>query len=371
MFIIKVDDTITLKPLDLRDTQTSYDVIIANKAFIGRFLPFANKTEKPEQTEQFIRRTREDLAQEKGIHCGIWYEGEFIGTVSLTVRAELSRVGEIGYWLAESATGKGVITRCVRVLVDYGFSTMKLNRIMIRCAPTNTASCGVAERLQFTYEGTLRQDGIIADGFTDLKLYSIIASEWQHATYEPRLKFRIDEEIELRLPTTHESQTLFDLVDANRDYLRQWLPWLNSNTEVEHSKSFIASSRQQYAKWNGVQAGIWHQDELVGMIGYHYWDFSNRKTELGYWLSEHVTGQGIMTKVVRSCIDYAFADLDLNRVTINCATKNDRSCAIPRRLGFQHEGILRQSEWLYDHFVDWHCFSVLAKDWQQSNHSKR
>src|SRR3712207_8983550 len=48
----------------------------------------------------------------------------------------------------------------------------------------------------------------------------------------------------------------------------------------------------------------------------------------------------------------SFLELGLNRVSIACATENKKSCAIPERLGFRREGVQRQAEWLYDHFVD-------------------
>jgi ribosomal-protein-serine acetyltransferase len=46
-----------------------------------------------------------------------------------------------------------------------------------------------------------------------------------------------------------------------------------------------------------------------------------------------------------------------------CATENEKSCAVPERLGFRREGIERQAEWLYDHFVDHAVYSALASEW--------
>ena len=71
-----------------------------------------------------------------------------------------------------------------------------------------------------------------------------------------------------------------------------------------------------------------------------------------------------MTAACRALVDHACEELGLNRVSIACATENKKSCAIPERLGFRREGIVRQAEWLYDHFVDHVVYATLASEWQ-------
>jgi ribosomal-protein-serine acetyltransferase len=56
-----------------------------------------------------------------------------------------------------------------------------------------------------------------------------------------------------------------------------------------------------------------------------------------------------------------------NRVVIACASKNQRSRAIPERLGFTHEGVAREAEWLYDRFVDSEIYALLNREWNSDN----
>ncbi|WP_342770185.1 GNAT family protein [Oceanobacillus chungangensis] len=98
--------------------------------------------------------------------------------------------------------------------------------------------------------------------------------------------------------------------------------------------------------------------------GFNSLDFRNKIGHIGYWLAKDYQGKGIMSRVARALTEYAFHELDLNRVEIRAAYENLRSRAIPKRLGFVEEGKIRQAEWLYDHYVDHVIYGMLASDWE-------
>lgn len=180
----------------------------------------------------------------------------------------------------------------------------------------------------------------------------------------------VDAEVELRILEEWDAQELYRLIDLNRAYLRQWLPWVDYETSIEDSRSFVRRSLQHYLDNEGFTMGIRFRDQLVGVVGYHSIDWPNRKVEIGYWQSADTQGKGIMTRACRAVVQYAFDKLLLNRVTILCAIGNVRSRAIPERLGFTQEGTQREAEWLYDHFVDLAVYSMLAREWAE-NHAVR
>ncbi len=177
-------------------------------------------------------------------------------------------------------------------------------------------------------------------------------------------KLRIDDELELRLLDESHAQPLFDLIDRHRAYLREWLPWLDHNMRVEDTMQFIHSNRMQYEHQQCFNTSIWYRESLVGVIGYHPIDWLNRSVMVGYWIAEEHQGKGIMTRACKALVSHAFNNLGLNRVEIRCATGNEKSCAIPKRLGFVMEGTVRQGEWLYDHFVDLSVFGILVQEWK-------
>ena len=99
------------------------------------------------------------------------------------------------------------------------------------------------------------------------------------------------------------------------------------------------------------------------MVGLHYIRWNTGRTELGYWLSEDVQGQGIATRTVRGLCAYCFNELKLGRVEIRCATENARSRRVPERLGFTQEGILRRMDKLEHGWADWAVYGLLADEW--------
>lgn len=112
-----------------------------------------------------------------------------------------------------------------------------------------------------------------------------------------------------------------------------------------------------------LQFTIRKQDKFIGLIGFKDTDRTNKKTEIGYWLSEKYQKQGIITRSVEKLCDFAFNELGLNRVQIRCAVDNQRSKNIPQRLGFKFEGVERDGELLTGNiFTDLEIYSKLRSD---------
>jgi ribosomal-protein-serine acetyltransferase len=179
----------------------------------------------------------------------------------------------------------------------------------------------------------------------------------------------VGDHLRLKLLEPSDAFALFQITDESRRYLREWLPWVDAIKVVSDTQNFIRQSMTQYALHNGFQAGIWREQELVGCIGFHAIDWTNRTTTIGYWLKQSAQGHGIMTQATEALVNLAFHHYHLNRVEIHAALGNVKSRAIAQRLGFVQEGILRQKEWLYDHFVDHVLYAALKDEWAARSHS--
>jgi ribosomal-protein-serine acetyltransferase len=179
-------------------------------------------------------------------------------------------------------------------------------------------------------------------------------------------RLTIQDGIDLTLMEERHADVIFDAVERDRAYLREWLPWVDQSTSVDDISKFIRTSLDQFANNEGMATGIWCEGEFAGTIGTHKIDWLNRKVEIGYWLASKFQGRGIITAGCRAFMHHAFSEWKLNRVEIHCASGNTKSCAIAKRLGYRFEGMLREAQLLNGNYVDTNVYSMLASEWQES-----
>lgn len=176
---------------------------------------------------------------------------------------------------------------------------------------------------------------------------------------------QVNQDIMLSLLEEDNAQTLFDLVTANKEFLSNWLSFPSVTNKMGDSKAFIQNSLFRFVNKEGFWVGIWYQESLVGSIGFLYFDWKVRKTEIGYWLGEAYTNKGIITKACAAMVSYAFKELELNKVEVKAAVKNLKSVAVPKRLGFKHEGTIRADEVIRDTFYDREVYGILRTEWER------
>lgn len=111
----------------------------------------------------FARQERRAWKKGQAFAGVIVVDDEIVGRVSIGgIRWGAERGGSLGYWIGEDHAGRGLTTRAVKLLIDYGFA-QGLHRIEIAVQPHNEASLGVVAKLGFRSEG-LRQSYLFIDG---------------------------------------------------------------------------------------------------------------------------------------------------------------------------------------------------------------
>lgn len=179
------------------------------------------------------------------------------------------------------------------------------------------------------------------------------------------MKFQIDENVELRPPSAEDAEKIFAAVKQNYEHLRPFLHWVAPEFSIESTREFISRSSEAAREKTSLSLSIFYDEKLIGAIGFVKFDLPSRNTEIGYWIDKNFEGKGIITKSCRKLIDYAFNDLQMNRIEIHCAAENTKSRAVPERLGFTLEGILRQAQWRHTRFYDMAIYGMLAKEWRR------
>jgi ribosomal-protein-serine acetyltransferase len=154
---------------------------------------------------------------------------------------------------------------------------------------------------------------------------------------------QISDNCHLRILEEQDAEELHALVERNRDYLAEWMPWAADQT-FERTLNFIRTTVRRHAENNGFELALVLDGRIIGALGLSSVDWVSRATSIGYWLDEEHRGRGLMTRAVQALVEHAFGEMGLHRVEIRAAEENRRSRAIPERLGFEHEGVLREAE---------------------------
>src|SRR5690242_11027138 len=117
--------------------------------------------------------------------------------------------------------------------------------------------------------------------------------------------------VDLRECTPGHAGELFSLIEFNRKYLREWLPWLDETTKLSQVDKFLREARRKADNGDGQIFLVFVAGRIAGVIGEHYVDRIDRKTEIGYWLDSRCQGRGVMTRAASRMVEHIFADLNL------------------------------------------------------------
>jgi ribosomal-protein-serine acetyltransferase len=178
------------------------------------------------------------------------------------------------------------------------------------------------------------------------------------------LYLEIGDDAFVRTFTLDDAPTVFALVDAERDRLRRWMPWVDGTETVEDQRRWI--ERSIASEHDREANGIWlTEGSLAGTIGMSVNALENGG-EIGYWLGTPYEGRGLVTRACAAMLDLAFGKLQLHRVTIRAAVSNAPSRAVAERLGFTEEGVLREAG-LVDtgDYLDLVVYGLLDREWPE------
>lgn len=176
------------------------------------------------------------------------------------------------------------------------------------------------------------------------------------------MTFKIDEHLKIELINENHSKPIFDMVDQNRPHLREWLPFVDRMQTIEFSENYVKGTIQRNKEGIEYAFVIIENEIVIGRIGVYKIDIQNKIGEIGYWLIENKQGKGIIIKSCKTIIDFCFNELKINRIEIKCGIKNSKSKAIPEKLNFTNEGIIREGELIHNNFIDINLYSLLKSD---------
>ncbi|PLX05908.1 MAG: N-acetyltransferase [Marinilabiliales bacterium] len=177
------------------------------------------------------------------------------------------------------------------------------------------------------------------------------------------MEFLIDKNIVIRKLIESDTKDIFNTIDSQREYLGEWLPFVEDTKEISYTQDFVDSVIESMDRTQDYIFTIRYDSKFAGIIGFKGTDSQNKKTEIGYWLAQEFQGKGLVSRAVKILTEFAFGPMNMNRVQIKVAVKNYKSKNIPERLGYKLEGIERNGELLTGGiFTDLYVYSKLKAD---------
>jgi RimJ/RimL family protein N-acetyltransferase len=153
------------------------------------------------------------------------------------------------------------------------------------------------------------------------------------------------ERLLIRSPLRGDGAAVNAAIVESAERLRPWMPWVRTVPTLEESEIHARQAWTKFMERKDLPLFLFLKEtgQFIGGSGLHRIDWEARRFEIGYWLRTSMTGQGYMREAVDAITDFAIHELEANRIEIRCDTRNTKSAAVARHLGFTLEGVLRKN----------------------------
>ncbi|CAN5347354.1 GNAT family protein [soil metagenome] len=178
MFSIQVDENIKMVLPQPYLAGEIAATVLENLERLKPWMPWAVDDYSVDSANEFISRSLKAFADIGQFETVMLVDDRVVGAVGFHNLDMVNRSAHIGYWITGAYEGKGIVTRCCRVLIDYLFEKLELNRVQINCNVDNLRSRAIPERLGFKLEGVNRQVEFLHERFGDWAIYAMLREEW-------------------------------------------------------------------------------------------------------------------------------------------------------------------------------------------------
>ena len=135
------------------------------------------RTMTEDEAARWVQVRAEWWAAETGAEWAVVRDGVLLGRMGLRTVDLAGGLAHAAYWVVPAARGRNVATRALRLMTEWGFTQLGLNRIELEHATANAASCAVAGKAGYRPEGTKRQQALHPDGWHDMHLHARLRND--------------------------------------------------------------------------------------------------------------------------------------------------------------------------------------------------
>jgi ribosomal-protein-serine acetyltransferase len=175
------DDGAELRPLEPWHAEEFLAHLDRGRDFVTEHIPFGAGATDVASAREILQSYADKRAADGGSLHGLWLEGKLVGGVLFRVFDAAGGTCEVGCWLEPDGTGRGLVTRAMRVLIDWAIDERGIQRVEWYAASANIPSIHVARRLGMSRDGVLRQRFLYRGVRQDTEVWSVLAPEWRAA----------------------------------------------------------------------------------------------------------------------------------------------------------------------------------------------
>ena len=178
---------------------------------------------------------------------------------------------------------------------------------------------------------------------------------------------QLDDHVALRLMSLTDAEESSAVVTRNLAHLAPWMPWATAEgASPEGQRAFLTSALAGWSRCERLESWLTYDGAIIGAVGLPAIHRAEQWAEAGYWIDRDYEGRGYVTAGVRALERIVFVDLGLERIQICQDAANARSRAIPERLGYTLEGVLRRHtvSGAEGRHADHSIYGLLKPEWE-------
>lgn len=171
-----ISDLVRMRPLETVDIPAIQRLAAAEEIAKNTFVPHPYP---PDGAEKFVEQALEGWRQDEAYVFAILEKASAEFACCMGIHpAPAHHRAEVGYWIGLPFWGRGLATAALRLIIQFGFETLQLNRIAAGHFPQNPASGRVMQKANMRYEGTLRGALLHRDAYKDEARYAILREDF-------------------------------------------------------------------------------------------------------------------------------------------------------------------------------------------------
>jgi ribosomal-protein-serine acetyltransferase len=172
-------ERLTIAPIDASDAHELWLAVNGSRAALERYLPWVPFQTDPVSSQRFAQACMDDWDQQRALRFVIRerVHRSLAGVVGLENCSHLHRSCELGYWLRNESTGRGLMREAARACVSFAFEQLGAHRVRVAAATDNHRSLAVIHSLGFRFEGIARQAERCDERWLDHAVFALLATD--------------------------------------------------------------------------------------------------------------------------------------------------------------------------------------------------